>query len=310
MKISTHDEQGKIWFDGKFVNWQDATCHVMSHALHYGSTIFEGLRCYDTAKGPMIFRLKEHVRRLFDSAKIYRIEIPYSPEAVFNACVETVRINKMRAAYIRPLVFRGYGVLGVSPVGAPVHLVVAVLNWGKYLGEDALTQGVDVCISSWRRIGANSVPALAKAGSNYMNSQLIRMEANLNGYVEGIGLDANGLISEGSGENIFLVRDNEVYTPPLSSGILLGITRDCVIKIIEELGYKLNITPIPREMVYIADELFFTGSAAEVSPIRSVDKIQVGAGKRGPITEKIQTKLFDYIEGKLADKYQWLTPVQ
>jgi branched-chain amino acid aminotransferase len=309
MKISTQDEQGKIWFDGKFVNWQDATCHVMSHALHYGSTIFEGLRCYDTTKGPMIFRLKEHVRRLFDSAKIYRIEIPYSQEEVFNACVETVRINKMRAAYIRPLIFRGYGVMGVSAVGSPVHLVVAVLNWGRYLGEEALTQGVDACISSWRRIGANSVPALAKAGSNYMNSQLIRMEANLNGYVEGIGLDANGLISEGSGENIFLIRDNEVYTPPLSSGILLGITRDCVIKIIQELGYKLNITPIPREMVYLADELFFTGTAAEVSPIRSVDKIQVGTGMRGPITEKIQTRLFDYIEGRLTDKYQWLTPV-
>ncbi len=310
MKISTQDEQGKIWYDGKFVNWQDATCHVMSHALHYGSTIFEGLRCYDTTKGPMIFRLKEHVRRLFDSAKIYRIEIPYTPEEVYQACLETVRINKMRTAYIRPLVFRGYGVLGVSPVGSPVHLIVAALNWGKYLGEDALTQGVDVCISTWRRIGANSVPALAKAGSNYMNSQLIRLEANLNGYLEGIGLDANGHISEGSGENIFLVRDNEIYTPPLSSGVLMGITRDCIIKIIQELGFKLNITAIPREMVYIADELFFTGSAAEVSPIRSVDKIQIGAGKRGPITEKIQTRLFDYIEGRLADKYQWLTPVQ
>lgn len=309
MKISEKDEQGKIWFDGKFVDWKEANVHVLSHALHYGTSVFEGLRCYKTPKGAMLFRLDDHVRRLFDSAKIYRIDIPFTPDEIFNACVETVKINKMEEAYVRPIAFRGYGAMGVSAIGIPVNVVVAVLNWGKYLGDEALTQGVDVCISSWRRIGQNNLPAMAKTAANYMNSQLIRMEANMNGFIEGIGLDANGHICEGSGENIFLIRDNVIYTPSLGSGILHGLTRDSVIKVIKELGYELRETPIPREMVYIADELFFTGSAAEVSPIRSVDKITIGAGKRGPITEQIQKRLFEYIECKREDRYNWLTPV-
>jgi branched-chain amino acid aminotransferase len=309
MKIKEQDEQGKIWFNGKFVNWKDATIHVLSHALHYGSSVFEGLRCYDTPKGSFLFRLGDHVRRLFDSAKIYRMPIPYSQEEILNACIEAIKINQMKAAYVRPIAFRGYGGLGVSAVDVPVDVVVAVLHWGKYLGEEALTQGVDVCVSSWRRIGQNNMPGMAKTSANYMNSQLIRMEANENGYIEGIGLDANGHVSEGSGENIFLIRDGVIYTPPFASGILHGLTRDSVIKIIKELDYELRETQIPREMVYIADELFFTGSAAEVSPIRSVDKITIGTGKRGPITEKIQTRLFEYIEGKREDKYNWLTPI-
>lgn len=309
MKISVHDEQGKVWFDGKVIDWKDATVHVMSHALHYGSSVFEGLRCYDTPKGSVIFRLKDHIRRLFDSAKIYRIEMPFSPEQVVQACVDVVKINQLKSAYLRPLAFRGYGAVGVDSEGSPTHTMVAALNWGQYLGEDALAKGVDVCVSSWNRIGANSMPAMAKAASNYMNSQLIKLHAKVNGYVEGIGLDHQGNVSEGSGENIFLIRDDVIYTPSLGSGILHGLTRDCVIKIIKELGIELQITTIPREMVYIADELFFTGTAAEVSPIRSVDKITIGKGSRGPITEQIQKRLFAYINGETEDKYQWLTQV-
>lgn len=309
MKISKLDESGKIWFDGQFIPWQNATVHVMSHALHYGTSVFEGLRCYDTPKGSVIFRLKDHVRRLFDSAKIYRIDIPFAAEAIFDACVEIIRQNQMKSAYLRPLVFRGYGAVGVDSEGSQTHVMVAALNWGKYLGPEALTQGVDVCISSWNRIGGNSMPAMAKAASNYMNSQLIRLEAKINGYTEGIGLDHCGNISEGSGENLFLVRDGIIYTPQLGNGILHGLTRDCVMKIAKELGYEIQIISIPREMIYIADELFFTGSAAEVSPIRSVDRIQIGTGKRGLVTEKIQNRLFDYIEGRLDDKYGWLTRV-
>jgi branched-chain amino acid aminotransferase len=309
MKISKLDESGKIWFDGQFIPWQNATVHVMSHALHYGTSVFEGLRCYDTPKGSVIFRLRDHIRRLFDSAKIYRIEIPFSPEAILNACVEIVKQNQMKSAYLRPLVFRGYGAVGVDSEGSQTHVMVAALNWGKYLGPEALTQGVDVCISSWNRIGGNSLPAMAKAAANYMNSQLIRLEAKVNGYTEGIGLDHCGNLSEGSGENLFLVRDQIIYTPQLGNGILHGLTRDCVMKIAKELGYEVAITSIPREMIYIADELFLTGSAAEVSPIRSVDRIQIGSGTRGPVTEKIQTRLFDYIEGRLDDKYGWLTRV-
>jgi len=307
MKIQATDEQGKIWYDGKFIDWNDATCHVMSHALHYGSAIFEGLRCYDTPKGSVIFRLKDHIRRLYDTAKIYRIDIPFSKDELFAATVELIRLNKLKSAYIRPLVFRGYGGLGVNPVGCPIHVVIGVLNWGKYLGEEALTKGVDVCVSSWNRPAPNGVPALAKAGSNYMNSQLIRFEANLNGYIEGIGLDSNGHVSEGSGENIFVIRDQVIYTPSLGCSILAGLTRDCVIKIIKELGYELQITAIPREMMYIADELFFTGSAAEISPIRSVDKISIGSGSRGPITERLQALYFDVVAGRSKAHEHWLT---
>ncbi|MBN1349136.1 branched-chain amino acid transaminase [candidate division KSB1 bacterium] len=310
MKISAEDEKGKIWFNGKMVDWKDATIHVMSHVLHYGSSVFEGMRCYNTHKGPAIFRLKDHIRRLFESAKIYRFEVPFTPGQIEQACIDVIKTNQMQAAYLRPLVFRGYGAMGVSPLDCPVDVVVASLNWGKYLGEEALTKGVKVGISSWNRIAPNTLPALAKVGANYMNSQLIRMEANRLGYAEGIALDQWGHISEGSGENIFLVRDGRIYTPPFSSSLLPGITRDCAIKVALELGYQIVEATIPREMIYICDEAFFTGTAAEVSPICSVDQLPIGEGCRGPVTENIQKRLFEYIECRRDDKYNWLTFVK
>ncbi|MCX6639737.1 MAG: branched-chain amino acid transaminase [bacterium] len=305
--MNPQDEKGKIWFSGKLVDWKDATIHVMSHVIHYGSAVFEGIRCYDTAKGPAVFRLKEHVRRLFDSAKIYRMEIPFSQDQVFNACLEVVRVNKLKSAYLRPIVFRGYNTLGVDPRGIPIETVVGALSWGKYLGDEAINEGVDVRVSSWTRIAPNTFPAMAKAGANYMNSQLIRLEAAIDGYAEGIALDANGYVSEGSGENIFIIRDGIIWTPPLGASVLPGITRDSVIKLAEEMGFKVVEQLVPRELLYIADEVFFTGTAAEVSPIRSIDRLPIGAGRRGPITEKIQRRFFDIIEGKVDDPYGWLT---
>lgn len=307
MKITLEDEKGIIWFNGEMVDWKNATIHVMSHALHYGSSVFEGMRCYNTEKGPAIFRLHEHIRRLFDSAKIYRFEIPYTQEQIEQACIDVIKINKMKSAYLRPLIFRGYGAMGVDSFDSPVNVIIAALNWGKYLGEDALVKGVETGISSWNRIGPNSMPPLAKAGSNYMNSQLIKMEAMRDGYSEGIALDRWGHISEGSAENIFLVRDGVINTPALSSCILPGITRDCVIKIASELDIPLLETSIPREMIYICDEAFFSGTAAEVSPIRAVDQLQIGNGTRGPVTEKIQKRFFDYLEGRIDDKHSWLS---
>jgi branched-chain amino acid aminotransferase len=305
--MNPQDEKGKVWFSGKWVDWKDANIHVMSHVIHYGSSVFEGVRCYDTLKGPAIFRLKEHVRRLFDSAKIYRMEVPFTQAQIFDACLEVVRINGLKSAYLRPIVFRGYNTLGVDPRGIPIEAVVGALSWGKYLGDEALNEGVDVRVSSWTRIAPNTFPAMAKAGANYMNSQLIRLEAAIDGYAEGIALDANGYVSEGSGENIFVIRDEVIWTPPLGASVLPGITRDSVIKLAEEMGYKVVEQLVPRELLYIADEVFFTGSAAEVSPIRSIDRIPIGAGRRGPITEKIQRRFFDIIEGKADDPYGWLT---
>lgn len=309
MKIKPEDEKGKIWFNGEMIAWKKATVHVMSHVLHYGSSMFEGIRCYHTEKGSVIFRLKDHIRRFFDTAKIYQFKIPYTREQIEQACIDVVKVNNMQSAYLRPLAFRGYGALGVDPTECPVEVIIAALNWGKYLGEEALTKGVKVRISSWNRIGPNSLPALAKAGCNYMNSQLIRMEANRDGYLEGIALDRYGYLSEGSGENVFLIRDGVVYTPFIGSCLLPGITRDCVIKIAKEFGFPLVETAIPREMIYICDEAFFTGTAAEVTPIQTVDKIQIGEGRRGPITEKIQQRLFEYIEARIEDQYDWLTYV-
>jgi len=303
-------ENGKIWFSGKFVDWKDANIHVMSHVLHYGSAVFEGLRCYNTAKGPGIFRLKDHTRRLFDSAKIYRLPMRFSQEEVNNACVEIIKINGLSEAYLRPLVFRGYGSLGVFPGDTPVEVVVAAMSWGKYLGDEAINVGVDVRVSSWTRIRANTFPSMAKSGANYMNSQLVVTEAKMDGYVEGITLDANGYVSEGSGENVFVVRDEKLYTPHLASSILPGITRDCVIKLSRNFGYEVIETAIPREMLYIADEVFFTGSAAEISPIKSIDKIKIGAGKRGPITEKLQKQFFGILAGEVEDTFGWLTFVK
>lgn len=299
----------KIWHNGRFIGWDDARIHVLSHVVSYGSSVFEGVRCYETQSGPAAFRLREHTRRLLDSAKIYRIAVDYSLEQLIDAQVELVRLSGLKSCYIRPIILRGYGGVGVLPTNNPTEIFLACWAWGKYLGEEALAEGVDVCISSWTRIAPNTLPALAKAGANYMNSQLIRMEADRNGYAEGIALDANGTISEGSGENIFVVRDGKILTPPLSSSVLPGITRDTVVTLARDLGVPVVETVLPREILYIADEIFFTGTAAEITPIRTVDKMQIGTGRRGPVTEKLQKAFFDIVEGKVADERGWLTPI-
>jgi branched-chain amino acid aminotransferase len=299
----------KIWHNGRLIDWNNAQIHVLSHVVSYGSSVFEGVRCYETQQGPAVFRPKEHMRRLVDSAKIYRMEVPYSVEELTEAMLNVIRENSMRACYVRPIVLRGYGDIGVLPHNNPIETYIACFPWGRYLGEAALKDGVDVCVSSWTRIAPNTLPALAKAGANYMNSQLIRMEAAANGYSEGIALDENGYVSEGSGENIFVVRDGKLLTPPLGASVLPGITRDAVVKIAGQFGIPVVETIIPREMLYIADEVFFTGTAAEVSPIRSVDKIKIGAGHRGPITEKIQKRFFDIVDGSAKDEFGWLMPV-
>jgi branched-chain amino acid aminotransferase len=299
----------KIWHNGRLIAWDDAKIHVLSHVVSYGSSVFEGVRCYETEQGPALFRAQDHARRLLDSGKIYRMEIPYSIDQLTTAMVEIIRENKLRACYVRPIALRGYGDVGVLPTNNPVEIYMACFPWGRYLGEEALNDGVDVCISSWNRIAPNTLPALAKAGANYMNSQLIRMEAAINGYAEGIALDEAGYVSEGSGENIFVVRDGKVLTPPLGASVLPGITRDTAVKIAGQLGIPVVETIIPRELLYIADELFFTGTAAEVTPIRSVDRIKVGKGHRGPITEKIQRRFFEIVDGAAKDEFDWLTPV-
>lgn len=301
----------KIWHNGRFIAWDEARIHVLSHVVSYGSSVFEGIRCYSTPTGPAVFRLTEHVRRMIDSAKIYRMDdLAYSPTELAEAMKELVRINKMQACYIRPIVFRGYAEMGVYPLNNPIEIYLACWEWGQYLGEEALAQGVDVCISSWRRIAPDTLPALAKAGANYMNSQLMKMEAVINGYSEAIALDAAGYISEGSGENIFVIRDGKMHTPPLGASALPGITRDAVMRLAEDAGIPVVESTIPREMLYIADEVFFTGTAAEITPIRSVDRIVVGKGRRGPITEKLQKEFFAIISGAKPDRYGWLHPVQ
>jgi branched-chain amino acid aminotransferase len=299
----------KIWMNGELVNWDNAKIHVLSHVVHYASSWFEGIRCYDTVKGPMIFRLHAHLRRLYDSAKVYRTDIPYTEAEVTGAIIKTILANNLNACYIRPIVYRGYGDVGVNPLGCPVDVSIAVWEWGAYLGSEALEKGIDVCISSWRRPAPNTFATMAKSSGNYLNSQSIKLEALANGYVEGIALDINGAVSEGSGENIFVVRDNTIYTPSLSSSILPGVTRDSVVTLANELGYTVKEVTIPREMLYIADEVFFTGTAAEITPIRSIDKIVVGAGSAGPVTKKLQQTFFKIIKsGK--DKHHWLTPVR
>jgi branched-chain amino acid aminotransferase len=300
----------KIWMNGRMVNWDDAKIHILSHVIHYGSSVFEGIRVYNTPSGSAVFRLDEHVRRLLDSAKIYRMDVPFDFKELREAMLETVQLNGLDECYIRPVIYRGYGEVGVNPAGSPIDVAIAVWEWGKYLGPEALEKGVDVCVSSWNRCAPNTMPNLAKAGSNYMNSQLIKMDAIANGYVEGIGLDTSGYVSEGSGENLFLVRDNVVYTTPIHGSILLGITRNTVITFLGELGYEVRETTIPREMLYVADEVFFTGSASEVSPIRSIDKIPVGNGARGPIAKKLQDRFFGMFNGTHEDRYNWLTFVK
>uniref|UniRef100_A0A7C6EGH8 Branched-chain-amino-acid aminotransferase n=1 Tax=candidate division WOR-3 bacterium TaxID=2052148 RepID=A0A7C6EGH8_UNCW3 len=298
-----------IWMDGNFVKWDDAKIHILSHVIHYGTGVFEGLRCYDTPKGSVIFRLKEHTDRLFNSAKIYRMEIPFPKEQINNAVIELIKKNGLKSAYIRPIAYRGYNELGVNPFPCPVCIAIATLQWGKYLGADALENGIDVMVSSWNRMAPNTFPAMAKCSANYMNSQLIKMEAIVYGFVEGIALDNTGYVSEGSGENIFAVKNGVVYTPPLHACILPGITRDTVIQLCKDLGIPLVQEMLNREFLYLADEVFFTGSAAEVTPIRSIDKITIGEGKAGPITKKLQKYFFDIIEGRIEDKHGWLTKV-
>lgn len=299
----------KIWHNGRLINWDDATIHVTAHVINYGSGIFEGIRCYETPKGPAVFRLREHMQRLLDSCKIYRFEIQYSQEELVQGVVDTIAANKLQSCYIRPLVLRGYGEVGVSPFGSPIETYIAVWHWGAYLGEEALEKGVDVCVSSWTRMAPNTLPVMAKSGANYMNSQLIRMEAILNGYVEGIALDNRGMVSEGSGENLFIVRKGTLVTPPLGNSVLPGITRDAILILAGELGIPALERAIPREELYIADEVFFVGTASEVSPIRSIDKIQIGAGQRGPVTEKLQEAFFAIVRGETEDRHDWLTPV-
>jgi branched-chain amino acid aminotransferase len=303
------NKSDKIWFNGEFVPWDEAQIHVMTHALHYGSSVFEGIRAYDTANGPAVWLLDGHLKRLFESAKIYRMEIPYSFDEVKEATLETIRVNKHEACYIRPLVFRGYSEIGVDPRRCPVDVIIATIEWGRYLGPEAIEQGVDVCVSSWRRMAPDTFPALAKSGANYANSQLIKLEALENGYVEGIALDVAGYVSEGSGENLFIVRDGTLVTPPLSFSVLGGLTRGAVMALAKDLGIPVREEAIPRELLYIADEVFFTGTAAEITPIRSIDRVTIGAGRRGPITERLQVEFFGITEGEIPDRHGWLTPV-
>jgi branched-chain amino acid aminotransferase len=300
----------KIWMNGKLVPWDDAKIHIGSHVIHYGSAVFEGLRCYATPEGPAVFRLDAHTERLFNSAKIYRMEPPLSPEEFNRAVLETIGANRLDACYVRPLFYRGYGQLGVNPFPCPVDVAIMVWDWGKYLGAEALERGVDVRVSSWTRIAPNTLPAMAKTAANYMNSQLMKMEAIKEGYAEGIALDAFGYLSEGSGENLFVVKKGTLITPPLVSSVLPGITRDSVIALARRQGIPVVEQPMPREMLYVADELFLTGTAAEITPVRSVDKIVVGKGARGAVTEALQRAFFDVIECRVPDEFSWLTFVR
>ena len=299
----------QVWHNGKFIPWEQATVHVASHVVSYGSCLFEGIRCYETPTGPAIFRLKEHVDRLVNSCKIYRMELPHTVEQFGSVATELVRRNKLNSCYVKPMAMRGYGEVGVNPLSSPIELYMACWSWGAYLGPEALSKGVDVGVSSWTRIAPNTLPAMSKAAANYMNSQLIRMEASFNGYAEGIALDSAGHVSEGSGMNVFLVHDGVLYTPPLSTSILPGITRDAIVTLAQDLKIPVKETVIPREMLYIVDEVFFVGTAVEVTPIRSVDHIQVGKGVAGPITRKLQEEFFAVTSGNKPDIHNWLTPV-
>jgi branched-chain amino acid aminotransferase len=302
------EKTAKIWRNGQWIDWDDATLHVISHVVSYGSAVFEGIRCYDTSQGPAVFRLREHMQRLINSARIYRMELPYSVDDFCNIATELVRVNKIGACYVKPIVLRGYGEAGVNPLNSPIDIYMACWPWGAYLGPEALSKGVDVGVSSWTRIAPNTLPAMSKAAANYMNSQLIRMEATFNGYSEGIALDDAGYLSEGSGMNLFLVMNGTLLTPPLASSILPGITRDAIVTLAEDLGIPVKEQVLPRESLYIADEVFFVGTAVEVTPIRSVDHITIGKGVAGPITRRIQEEFFAYTSGKKPDVHNWLTP--
>ena len=311
--VSTMKISPKVWKNGEFINWEDARIHVMSHVVNYGSSVFEGIRCYETSKGSAVFRLTDHMQRLVNSAKIYRMDSPFSRADFCNATVELIKQSGLESCYIRPIVFRGLDedkpAFGVNPFPNPIDSYIAIWQWGKYLGEEALESGIDVCVSSWTRITSNSMPAMAKAGANYMNSQLIKMEALLGGFSEGIALDDRGYVSEGSGENIFVVNNGRLITPPLGASILPGITRDSVVQIAREMGIEVVEAQVQRAALYLADEAFFTGTAAEITPIRSVDRITVGEGKRGPITKRLQDEFFKIIDATRPppNGAEWLT---
>ena len=297
-----------VWRNGEFVKWDDATVHVSAHALHYGSSVFEGIRAYDTPKGPAVFRLREHSERLMQGARVMRIDHDNDPESLDSAIIETVRKNGHESCYIRPIIFRGSGALGLEGRGrTKTETVIFTMEWGQYLGAEAIEQGVDVQVSSFRRMAPDTHMALVKAGGNYVNSQFVSMEAHDNGFQEGIALDVNGYVSEGAGENIFVILNGIVYTPGAWSSILMGITRDSALRILESHGVEIRFQPVAREMLYMADEIFFTGTAAEVTPVKSVDRIQIGCGKRGPITEAVQSEFFAITSGEMPDKYNWLT---
>jgi branched-chain amino acid aminotransferase len=299
-----------IWMNGQLVPWDDAKIHIGSHVIHYGSAVFEGVRCYKTPEGPAVFRLDVHTERLFGSAKIYRMDVPVTMDAFNRAVLETISANHLEACYIRPVVYRGYGELGVNPFPCPVDVAIMVYDWGRYLGTEALEKGVEARVSSWTRITPNTLPSMSKSAANYMNSQLIKMEALKEGYSEGIALDGEGYVSEGSGENIFLVKKGVLVTPPLSSSVLPGVTRDTVMTLATRLGIPVREERVPREMLYLADEAFFTGTAAEITPIRAIDKIQIGRGLRGPLTEAVQRAFFDVVECRVPDEFSWLTFVR
>jgi branched-chain amino acid aminotransferase len=299
----------RIWHNGKLILWDDAKLHVMSHVINYGSSVFEGVRCYSLPSGPAIFRAPEHAQRLLDSAKVYRIDVDFTRDDIVQAMCDLVAHNGVWPCYLRPIVLRGYGEAGVNPFNSPTEVYVCNYPWGKYLGSDA-DQGCDVCISSWTRLAPNTLPTMAKAGANYMNSQLIKMEAIVNGYAEGIALDANGFVSEGSGENLFIVKNGVLQTAPLGNSVLPGITRDSILTIARDLGIPVVEQVIPRELLYLADEAFFTGTAAEVTPIRSVDKISVGKGVTGSVTKAVQREFYAIVHGEKTDRYNWLTPVK
>ena len=300
-----------IWRNGEFVKWEDATVHVSAHAIHYGSSVFEGIRAYATPDGPAVFRLQPHTKRLMNGSKIMRIEHDFSAEDIDQAILETIDRNGHEACYIRPVIFRGEGALGLEGRGrTQTELMIFTMEWGAYLGSEAIEHGVDVQVSSWRRMAPNTHPALVKAGGNYVNSQFVSMEAHDNGFTEGIALDVNGYVSEGAGENIFVILDNVVYTPGAWSSILMGITRDSVLTLLQDFGYEIKFQPVAREMLYMADEIFFTGTAAEVTPVRSIDRLPIGSGSRGPITKQVQEEFFALTAGKKADRHGWLTHVR
>lgn len=299
-----------IWHNGEFIHWDDANIHIMSHVVHYGSCVFEGIRCYNTPDGPAIFRLKEHIRRLDDSAKVYRMDSGYTREQLSHACADLIEKNELEECYLRPIMIRGLGAAGLNPHASAVETYIVCWPWGTYLGDGALEQGVDVCVSSWQRPGPNTHPVMAKAGGNYLSSQLIKMEALANGYQEGIALGHNGLVSEGSGQNIFIVRGDKLITPALDGTLLEGVTRDCIIEIARDLGITVSEQSVPRELLYMADEIFFTGTAAEVTPVRSVDRIVIGEGVSGPVTRTLQERLLGIAHGRLPDPFGWRTPVR